>query len=86
MNTGGREYVFGEDVAFECSTIFCQRSQLQITNFRIHIFGQSIGEITYEIIYVCISSSFFKMEQCTLRDVNKYLNTNIYSNLETSGG
>jgi hypothetical protein len=26
------------------------------------------------------------MEQCTLKNVNKYLNTNIYSDLETSGG
>jgi hypothetical protein len=26
------------------------------------------------------------MEQCTLRNVNNYLNTNIYSYLETSGG
>jgi hypothetical protein len=26
------------------------------------------------------------MEQCTLKNVNNYLNTNIYSFLETSGG
>jgi hypothetical protein len=26
------------------------------------------------------------MEQCTLRNVNNYLNTNIYSYFETSGG
>ncbi len=26
------------------------------------------------------------MEQCTFRNVNNYLNTNIYSYLETSGG
>ncbi len=26
------------------------------------------------------------MEQCTLKNVNNYKNTNIYSNLETSGG
>jgi hypothetical protein len=26
------------------------------------------------------------MEQCTLKNVNNYLNTNIYSYLETSGG
>jgi len=28
----------------------------------------------------------FWMEQCTLKIVNNYLNTNIYSYLETSGG
>ncbi len=26
------------------------------------------------------------MEQCTLKNVNNYLNSNIYSYLETSGG
>jgi hypothetical protein len=28
----------------------------------------------------------FSMEQCTLKNVNSYLNTNIYSYLETSSG
>jgi hypothetical protein len=30
--------------------------------------------------------SYLLMEQHTLRNVNNYLNTNIYSYLETSGG
>ncbi len=33
-----------------------------------------------------IHQSAFVMEQHTLRNVNNYLNTNIYSYLETSGG
>jgi hypothetical protein len=33
-----------------------------------------------------IFNVFYAMEKCTLRNVNNYLNTNIYSFLETSGG
>ncbi len=33
-----------------------------------------------------MKSDIDKMEQCTLKNVNNCLNTNIYSYLETSGG
>ncbi len=34
----------------------------------------------------CATERQCVMEQCTLRNINNYLNTNIYSYLETSGG
>ncbi len=37
------------------------------------------------IIYFATKTAVLPMEQCTLRNVNNYLNTNISSYLETSG-
>ncbi len=46
-----------------------------------------ILEASFSIIYdVHVKASLMTMEQRTLKNVNNYLNPNIYSYLETSGG
>ncbi len=47
------------------------------------------GDQTQDLLFLISLLTLYRhatMEQCTLKNVNNYLNTNIYSYLETSGG
>jgi hypothetical protein len=53
----------------------------------MYITGVPIKLITTDAVYTKDYLFYVRpMEQRTLRNVNNYLNTNIYSHLETSGG
>ncbi len=55
-----------------------------VTSHRLAVVSQSSAILQlYSIIYYIVLDL---MEQCTLRNVNNCLNTDIYPYLETSGG
>jgi len=71
---------------FRQKSFYQKLFQISIHTFFLDDFKNVIEQYQFHFNPFYLIKTLQRMEQRTLRNVNNYLNTNIYSYLETSGG
>jgi len=65
----------------ECHSTVILLHVIPLSHFLLSVILPNVIQLS-----IILLNPFLLMEQCTLKNVNNFLNTNIYAYLETSGG